>query len=363
MLFESVLFLLVLALAYSNGANDISKGIATLVGSGISNIRRAVVCGVITTALGSIAAVVFGDLLLKVFSGGVLVEGKDPAGIAAGVAAGAAIWVFLAARTGMPVSTTHALVGGIVGAGIAKFGVDGIVWAALTKKALLPLIISPVVAFGLSYTLFPLVRRKLSKSAEDCICVQETESAVATATGLTMSNTALEIVSGDIKECRTDQTNILAMSPVDSLHFFSAGLTSFARGLNDTPKMAALLLGVQALGASTLNVAYAGVGIGVVVGGLVGGKRVINTLAKRVASLDPVTGFASNAITATLVTVGSFFGLPFSTTHVSTSSIVGIGVASGEKVQWKVVRDILLAWLVTLPSAAVMAFLFQKMVG
>ncbi|MEK7251120.1 MAG: inorganic phosphate transporter, partial [Bacteroidota bacterium] len=82
---------------------------------------------------------------------------------------------------------------------------------------------------------------------------------------------------------------------------------------------------------------------------------------QRITSLEPVEGFVSNAITATLVVTGSIFGLPFSTTHVSTSSIVGIGVASGNGVQWKVVRDILLAWLVTLPSAGIAAYGIQKL--
>ena len=178
-----------------------------------------------------------------------------------------------------------------------------------------------------------------------------------------MSQADLTVVSGTIKECTTDTSNVLAVRPMDSLHFISAGLTSFARGLNDTPKMTSLLLGATALGSAGMGMAYAAVGGGILIGGLVGGRRVIRTLAERISSLDPVTGFASNAITATLVTVGSLFGLPFSTTHVSTSSIVGIGVVSGQGVQWKVVRDILLAWFVTLPSAAVMAFLIQKVVG
>jgi len=78
--------------------------------------------------------------------------------------------------------------------------------------------------------------------------------------------------------------------------------------------------------------------------------------------LHPIEGFASNAITSVLVIFGSFLGLPFSTTHVSTGSIIGIGVASGERVQWRVVRDILLAWCVTLPGAGLAAYTFQKFV-
>jgi len=122
---ELLLFLLVFLLAYSNGANDISKGIATLVGSGAARIQSATLWGAFTTAIGSVAAIAFGGLLLKVFSSGVLIGSADPVRIAAAVASGGSLWVFVCSRFGLPVSTTHAIIGGIIGAGIAEFGLDG----------------------------------------------------------------------------------------------------------------------------------------------------------------------------------------------------------------------------------------------
>jgi PiT family inorganic phosphate transporter len=357
---EVFLFFLILLLASSNGANDISKGIATLVGSGAASFRSATLWGVLTTAIGSVAAIAFGGVLLTVFSNGVLMGAVDPARIAVAVACGAALWVFVSSRLGLPVSTTHAIIGGIVGAGLAEFGGSGLNWSSLVSMALLPLLVSPIASFSLSYILFPALSRKLSKSNAYCLCVHESETAIATSGALTMTLPVLHVSRGEVKECSADGDVRFSMKIVDTLHLFSGGLTSFARGLNDTPKMAALLVGTHAMAMSSSALPYVVVGIGVILGGLIGGRRVTETLSRKITSLDAVEGFASNAITSVLVICGSFLGMPFSTTHVSTSSIVGIGVASGEGIRWKIVQDILLAWVVTLPGAGIGAFIVQK---
>ena len=357
---EVLLFLLVFLLAYSNGANDISKGIATLVGSGTTLYQPAMLWGVFATALGSVAAIVFGGLLLKVFSDGVLMSGVDPARISLAVASGAMLWVLVSSRIGLPVSTTHALIGGILGAAVAEFGNEGVNWSSLESKALLPLFVSPIASFSLSYILFPPMSRRLAKSKEYCLCVHEPEAALTTTNTLAMTFPVLHVRRGEVKECAADGEVRFSMKIVEALHLLSAGLTSFARGLNDTPKMAALLVGMQAVTMRSSALPYVIVGLGIIVGGLVDGRRVTETLSRRITTLHPVQGFTSNAVTSVLVIVGSLLGLPFSTTHVSTGSIVGIGVASGEGVRWRMVRDILIAWLVTLPSAAIVAFIVQR---
>ena len=356
---EFVLLLIVFLLAFANGANDISKGIATLVGSGTASIRRATLWGVVTTALGSVAAIMFGGLLLKVFSKGLLADGFDPARIALAVAAGASLWVLIASRLGLPVSTTHAIVGAIIGAGLASFGSDGVSWSGVEKKALLPLLVSPFVSFGISYLAYPFIYKRFTSSKEKCLCVEQREIVPAT-NAFAFSIPIISVVAGNVETCPPTSVNSFQMKLTDSFHFFSSGLTGFARGLNDTPKMAALLLGVAAFGTQSNLFIYLLVAIGIIAGGLMDGRRVIITLSQKITSLEPVEGFVSNAITAVLVVTGSMFGLPFSTTHVSTSGIVGIGVASGNGVRWKIVRDIALAWVVTLPSAGIAAYAIQR---
>ena len=360
---EVLPFLLIFFLAYSNGANDISKGIATLVGSGTGSIRQAVILGVITTGLGSVAAVALGGLLLKVFSTGLLTQGIDPASIAPSVASGALLWILLSSRLGMPVSTTHAIVGGIIGAGMANFGFAGIVWSGLGAKVLLPLLISPVVSFGLAYSLLPLLKSRMTQSNNYCVCLEERESSMISSGSLAMSIPVFRVVEGEVSACRESENNLISLRVVDVMHFLSGGLTSFARGLNDAPKIAALLIGVQAFSEHGTGVSYAIVCGGMLVGGVIGGRRVIDTLSRRITSINAIDGFVSNAVTSVLVSSGSLFGLPFSTTHVSAGSIIGIGAKSGDGVKWNVVRDILLAWLVTLPTSALIGFAVQKVIN
>lgn len=135
----ALLVALTLGVAYANGANDVSKGIATLVGAGVTGHGRAILWGTVWTVAGGVAAAFASRGLVAVFSGkGLLVV--DPTGHAflMAIAVGAIAWLAVATRTGMPVSTTHALVGGLVGAGIAAQGVAGVQWAAVATKTAIP---------------------------------------------------------------------------------------------------------------------------------------------------------------------------------------------------------------------------------
>ena len=130
---------------------------------------------------------------------------------------------------------------------------------------------------------------------------------------------------------------------MDAAHFLSAGVVSFARGLNDTPKIAALLLVLPALGARWSLVA---------VGGLLSARRVAETMSHKITSMNHGQGFSANLATGLLVTTASLFGLPVSTTHVSVGALFGIGLTS-RQADLRVIRNILLSWMVTLPCAAV----------
>jgi PiT family inorganic phosphate transporter len=138
---------------------------------------------------------------------------------------------------------------------------------------------------------------------------------------------------------------------LDSLHFLSAGAVSFARGLNDTPKIAALLLVASALDIRWGLVAAA-VAIGV--GGLLNARRVAETMSHKITGMNPGQGFAANLSTALLVTTASIHGLPVSTTHVSVGSLLGMGIVTG-LAKWKPVLGVLASWIITLPCAALLS--------
>jgi PiT family inorganic phosphate transporter len=135
---------------------------------------------------------------------------------------------------------------------------------------------------------------------------------------------------------------------LDLGHFVSAGAASFARGLNDTPKLVALGLGV-----SVLNFAWsiALVASFMAIGGWIHSKKIAETVGQRITAMDPDQGFFANLITSFLVIFASKWGLPVSTTHVSCGALFGIGIANGEA-HWAVIRTIVMAWVLTLPAAA-----------
>lgn len=360
----SGLAFLVVFLAFANGSNDISKGVATLVGSGVSNFRAAVAWGAVWTVGGALLAAFASQGLVATFSGKGFLE-HPVAGLAfpSAVTAGAAAWVLFATRRGLPVSTTHALAGALAGAAIASDGAGGLHWGAFAAKIALPLALSPVLSLVLVAAAFPLLRRGLAFAEVYCVCIER--RALATPGG-TFALAAVEVapVVAAEAECEASPTVAARVSLVDGMHWLSAALTSLARGLNDTPKVVALgVLAAAGLGLSG-SAFYAAVALGMGAGSLVGGLRVTETLARKVTAMTPVEGFAANAVTAALVGLASSAALPVSTTHVSAGSILGIGLHRGAgSVRWATVRDMLLAWLVTLPVAAVAGFVAFRLLA
>lgn len=350
-----------LLLAFSNGANDNFKGVATLYGSGTTTYRRALAWATLATAAGSIASVWFARELLARFSGKGIVTDELAAqsefGVAVALAAG--ITVMLASRLGFPISTTHALVGAMVGASAASQSTVN--WQLLGTKVLAPLIVSPVIAIvgtALIYVSLRRIRITLGIQKETCFCVgREVVEVIPMADHSLAFARAEELTlrMGCAVTCRDqyagEYIGVDARQSLDTLHLFSAALVSFARGLNDTPKIAALLLIVPFLN-STFAVILCGIVIGL--GGVIGGKRIAETLSHRITSMNPGQGFSANLVTSTLVIGASHWGLPVSTTHVSCGALFGIGGVSGHA-RWRSIGQILVAWITTLPLAAAIA--------
>jgi len=360
--------LLVLAacfLAYSNGANDNFKGVASLFGSKTTNYRTAIGWATITTGLGSVAAIFLSQSLLKRFSGKGLVPDTlttQPAFLLA-VALGAGATVILATLLGFPISTTHGLTGALVGAGLVA-GASNVNFAALGKNFVSPLFFSPVVAVlagAMLYGVLHATRLRWGIGREMCICVgAETKiEPVPNCSGLVTAEMqpTLTIATNKPAICRQTYTGrylgLNAGKLVDALHFLSAGAVSFARGLNDTPKIAALLLIAMGL---NIHWGLITVAVAMAVGGLLNARKVADTMANKITDMNPGQGFAANLATALLVTTASYHGLPVSTTHVSVGSLLGIGITT-RQAKWKPVIGILLSWVITLPRAAALAAL------
>jgi PiT family inorganic phosphate transporter len=358
-----LLIFLVIVLAFANGANDLSKGIATLVGTGVSSFKRAVIWGTFWTVTGGLVASLAAQGLVQPFnSSGLQVTLPEGSAFLAAVAVGAIGWLIFASLTGLPVSTTHAIMGALIGARIGAAGFSGLRWNGGAMKAALPLALSPLLSLSLLWLLFPLIRRWIAPLNKYCVCVESHAPVVIRAgTGAEAYATKLgvpeiqAVVVGSEQSCATPSVSS-RWFVMDGLHWLSSAATSFARGLNDAPKI--LALGIAAGAAAGLSgwMFYVLVAAAMGSGSLLAGFRVTETLARKVTPMDPTEGFAANLITSVLVGAASVMALPVSTTHVSSSAIIGVGLRNGGRnVQWKTVRDMLLAWVVTVPVAAMLA--------
>jgi len=344
--------------------------VATLFGSGTASYRRSLLWATVTTALGSVTALFVARGLLAAFSGKGLVPPEIVAtpSFPTAVALAAGLTVLLASRFGFPISTTHALIGGLVGAGLVT-SPDGINTSKLLSGFLLPLLTSPVIAVGLAFGLYPplrFLRQQMKVTQETCICVEERVVGVVPGTpGMMAAAESLRLptlVMDDRVRChvryRGSVLGVSARSLLDNAHYLSAGAVSFARGLNDTPKIAALLLVGQAI---SPELAIVGVGFVIATGGLLASRRVAEVMSHKVTDMNPGQGFAANIVTSFLVIVASRFGMPVSTTHVSGGSLFGIGAVT-RQAHWDTIRTILLAWAVTLPLAGVLGAGFAVLV-
>lgn len=341
-------------LAYANGANDVSRGIATLVGSGVTNFRRAVIWGSMWTIAGGLLAAAVSQRLVATFGGkGILARPIDSHAFLAAVAAGAIAWVLFAARRGLPVSTTHSIAGALAGAAVMAQGWADLQWGFIGKKVALPLLLSPALALATLYAIFPLLRPLLARVDRYCLCL-ERRVAIAGYGQVAFSATQSAVL-GSQEECASPAV-AGRLNLVDGLHWFSSGATSFARALNDTPKIVALGLAASALFGVSSFTLYAGIALAMGLGSLVGGFRVTETLACRVTPMSPTEGFSANLVTSLLVALASSRGLPVSTTHVSSGAIIGIGLHRDSRtVDWGTVRDMAIAWLVTVPVTGLVA--------
>ena len=351
------IFLLVVALAAANGSNDVPKGVATLAGAGVTRYRTAILWGTATTMAGSLMSLQFADRLTKLFSKGIVTATPTPA-FALAVLAGATTWVAFATATKLPVSTTHAIVGSLVGAGLLLTA-GSVNFEALPSRVVGPLLLSVGAAYLLSRALSLLPGR-----IPECVCVS-LENPVAPSL-LSPQGAAMlaepatlpvaRVTTGSVAECaRHDAAARRVGLNVNAAHWVSSGATSFARGLNDTPKI--VVLGAFALvpaGMGTQQILLV-VAAAMAAGSIVGGMRIARRLGEGVVKMSHVEGFKANLTTALLVGFAANRGLPLSTTHVSTGAIAGAPGRDVSRLDTRTLRDFLIAWTLTPLTAGLVA--------
>lgn len=315
--------LLGIAFDFSNGFHDSSNAIAPLVATRAARPGPAVLLASVFTILGPIlAATVVADTV-----GGLLDVNPEQtliillSALIAGLAWNIGTWYL-----GLPSSSSHALVGGLVGAGLVLAGPSAIVWGGF--RGVFPYGVLGVLA-GLAVS--PLLGGAVAWMA-----------AVGAGRATVRAS----------KQLRT---------PVQRGQWVTAAALAFVHGANDAQKtMGLLTLALVAAGAIPSFVVPLWVkivcGLALTVGTALGGWRIVETIGRRIYRLRPMDGLVSSGSSSVIIGLASMVGAPVSTTHVVSSSVVGIGASRRRRhVGWLVVRDIVLAWLVTLPGCALMA--------
>ncbi|HXZ56802.1 MAG TPA: inorganic phosphate transporter [Gaiellaceae bacterium] len=326
---------LALAFSLTNGFQDAANAIATLVATRGARPGQAVLLSAIFNLLG---ALIVGTAVASTIAGIVTVPQADAVAVVGAGTLGAVVWSLLTWWRGLPSSSGHALVGGLVGAALVEGGLDAIRWGGLDGLkpvgvfgVLIALAVSPPLGFALGFGFLRLVRRALRRGTR--------------------------LVRGPIRVGEWGMTAAL----------------SFGHGANDAQKamglIAALLLatGRQSTFAVPLWVKL-GCGAALTIGTALGGWRIVHTIGRRIFRLAPIDAFASQSASTAVILAASYLGGPVSTTHVVSSSVVGVG--GGRRrwrhVRWRVVRSIGFAWLLTLPATAVLgavSFLVWRAIG
>ncbi|HEY1415742.1 MAG TPA: inorganic phosphate transporter [Caulobacteraceae bacterium] len=312
-------FLVAVALAFDflNGVHDAANSIATIVSTRVLKPRHAVAWAAF---FNFVAFLFFGLHVAKTIGAGIVAVDLVTDRLIFGALMGAISWNIITWVAGIPSSSSHALVGGLVGAGLAKAGLKAIVWDGVSKTAA-GVIVSPVFGFLLALVLVLAVSWLFVRS----------------------------------RPAAVDRL-------FRSLQFVSASLYSLGHGGNDAQKtmgIIAVLLYVHAGKHGSFGVplwvvlsCQAAMGLGT----LIGGWRIVHTMGSRITRLSPQQGFCAETGGAITLFTATYLGVPVSTTHTITGAVVGVGAARRTSaVRWGVARRIVVAWVVTMPMAGLIA--------
>ncbi|HLT92043.1 MAG TPA: inorganic phosphate transporter [Woeseiaceae bacterium] len=392
-----------LFMAWGIGANDVANAMATSVGSKVLTIRKAILVAAVFEFLGAVLA---GGEVTSTIRNGIV----DPADLsdtprlliygmlAALLAAG--VWLLIASHKGWPVSTTHSIVGAIVGFAAVGIGVDAVQWGKV-GTIVTSWIVSPLVAGTLAYLIFVSVQRLILGHPDPLARAKRyvpvymflaafTVTLVTILKGL--AHVGLDVSAAfsyllassiAIVVAGLGAVTIRRIEPDRKLekkqHFYTvervfgvlmivtACSMAFAHGSNDVANAIGPLAAVISVADTGLVTSNSAVptwvlvlgGCGIVIGLATFGRKVIATVGERITQLTPSRGFAAELAAASTIVVASGTGMPISTTHTLVGAVLGVGMARGiEAIDLRVVSRIFASWLVTVPAGALLAIVF-----
>jgi inorganic phosphate transporter, PiT family len=315
-----VLLIAIIALAllfdYTNGFHDTANAIAASVSTRALSPRAAVLMAAVANLAGALVSTHVATTVGK----GIVDTQFVTLPLILAALIGAVVWNFTTWYFGLPSSSSHALFGGLIGAMLAAVGVSGVDWSGVVHKIILPMLASPILGFAAAWLfmtgLFWLVRRHSPAPVN-----------------------------------RTFRT----------LQWFSTAFIAFSHGGNDAQKTMGII--TLALVASSKIATFdvplwvkLSCALAMALGTYSGGWRIIHTMGSKVIKLDAIHGFAAQTSAAAIIELFTRFGFPVSTTHTITAAIMGVGSTQRlSAVRWGVASNIVVAWILTLPAAAVVA--------
>ncbi|HET6504730.1 MAG TPA: inorganic phosphate transporter [Amycolatopsis sp.] len=314
-LIVGVVIVAALAFDFTNGFHDTANAMATSIATGALKPRVAVAISAVLNLVGAFLSI----QVAKTISGGIVDDTKvTPVVIFAGLV-GAIIWNLLTWILGLPSSSSHALFGGLIGATWIASGADAVHFGQVVQKVLIPAVASPLVAGVVAMAGTFLVYRITESARQD-------------------------VVSRSFKTAQA----------------LSASLVSLAHGTNDAQKtmgvvtLTLIASGSLAAGSGPPLWVILSSGVAIAAGTYFGGWRIINTMGKRITEIETPQGFAAETSAAVTILASSHLGFALSTTHVCSGGIVGSGVGRKlAEVRWGVAGQMVIAWVLTLPAAAV----------
>jgi len=308
---------------FINGFHDTANAIATVIATRVLAPWQAILMAAGLNFLGALS----GTAVAKTIGSGLI--DPDAVSQSAVLAAllGAISWNLFTWYYGIPSSSSHALVGGIIGGAIGHAGTTAPLWGAILQKTILPFIVSPLAGFALALVLMTVVLNAFQRAGR---------AAMGTIFG--------------------------------RAQLASSAFMAFSHGSNDAQKTMGVitiaLISAQLLprDASIPVWVIATAATAMAVGTAAGGWRIIRTMGTRLTRLQPVHGFVAETSAATVIEIASRFGLPLSTTHVIASTIMGVGATKGTSyVRWNVAGNMLTAWILTIPATATVAYLAYQL--
>jgi PiT family inorganic phosphate transporter len=308
--------LIALAFDFTNGFHDTANAVATSVSTRALSPRIAVLIAAVMNFVGALTS----TAVAKTISQGILTEGAGTQKVVLAALLGAIVWNLVTWWFGLPSSSSHALIGGLIGGGVAAAGWSAVQWHGLVDKVIQPGIVSPLLGFGLAFVLMIAVLWIFARARPGPL------------------NRGFRLAQ-----------------------IFSGSFMAYTHGANDAQKtMGVITLALVANGnLSTPDVptwVVLTAGTAIALGTYVGGWRIMRTIGNRVFKLEPPHGFAAQTSSSGILFATAHLGYPVSTTHVISASVMGVGATKRlSAVRWGVAGNIVLAWIFTIPAAALTA--------